>query len=199
MAIGDEMLRYNLFHGTDSKYLQSILKVGFKSNPDPQDWLGHGVYFFTDGVTCPRKNAAEWAKNRYFPLGVKSISVMHTQMVVRKDRILDLTTLDGLKRYNAIRDIVIEENKKSLISRRDLKVKKRKDFRIDDQIVMNLVIGRLNVDVVVSNLYIKNGLQRALELESCLPNSTVVSVINSQVLDHSKTYEVSRYYMSEVA
>ena len=193
MEVESKEIRYELFHGTDSKYLQFILKEGFKCNPDPQDWLGHGIYFFTEGVTCPRNNAAEWAKNRYYPIGAQSISVIQIQMTVKKEKILDLTTLNGLKKYNTTRDIVIKENKEKLISRRDLRIKKRKDFRIDDQIIMNMVIGCLNVDVVISNLYIKNSIQRDLELESCLPNSTVVSVINSEVLEHSSTVEIARY------
>ena len=199
MDVESKEIRYELFHGTDFKYLKSIFKEGFKCNPDPQDWLGHGIYFFTEGVTCPRNNAAEWAKNRYYPIGSQSISVIQTQMTVKKEKILDLTTLNGLKKYNTTRDIVIEENKEKLMCRRDLRIKKRKDFRIDDQIIMNMVIDWLNVDVVISNLYIKNSIQRDLELESCLPNSTVVSVINYEVLEHSNTAEVARYYVRGVA
>lgn len=199
MEVESKEIRYELFHGTDFKYLKSILKEGFKCNPDPQNWLGHGIYFFTEGVTCPRNNAAEWAKNRYYPIGAQSISVIQTQMTVKKEKILDLTTLNGLKKYNTTRDIVIEKNKEKLMCRRDLRIKKRKDFRIDDQIIMNMVIDWLNVDVVISNLYIKNSIQRDLELESCLPNSTVVSVINSEVLERSNTAEVARYYVRGVA
>lgn len=199
MKIESKEIRYDLYHGTDSKYLQPILEEGFKCNPDPQNWLGHGIYFFTEGVACPRKSAAEWAKYRYYSIGAQSISVIQTQMTVEKEKILDLTTLNGLKKYNAARDIVIEENKERLISRRDLRIKKRKDFRVDDQIIMNMVIDLLDVDVVVSNLYIKNSIQRHLELESCLANSTVVSVINSEVLEHSKIAEVSRYFVRDVA
>ena len=174
------------------------MKEGFKCNPDPQDWLGHGIYFFTEGVTCPHNNAAEWARNKYYSIGVQSISVIKTQMRVKKEKILDLTTLNGLKKYNTTRDIVIIENKEKLMFRRDFRIKKRKDFRIDDQIIMNMVIDWLNVDVVISNLYIKNSIQRDLELESYMPNSTVVSVINSEVLEHSKTDEVSRYCLQDV-
>lgn len=184
---------YDLFHGTDSKYLDSILKNGFKCNPGPQDWLGHGVYFFTDGITCPHKNAVEWAVNKYYSTDVQSISVIQTKLTVKKEKILDLTKLSGLKKFNAARNIVIYDSKENLLSRRNLSIKKRKDFRIDDQVIMNMVIARLKVDVVISNLYIKDRVQRGLQLESCLPNSTVVSVINCEALDLSEAKEVSKY------
>ena len=34
------------FHGTDNRYVASILKSGFICKPNKQHWLGNGVYIF---------------------------------------------------------------------------------------------------------------------------------------------------------
>lgn len=184
------MLSYTLFHGTSRNNVQSILDNGFIKKPDPQDWLGHGVYFFTNGISCPERNSLEWARYRYGSHCKDSIAIVKTKATVIKDRVLDLTSGEGLERFNYYRDIVIQEQREELTTRRDLSIKKRKDFRIDDQIIMNMILEKIKIDLVVANLYIKNEAQRSLQLESCMPNSTVASVINPKVIDHSATVEV---------
>ena len=51
------------YHGTNKEYSSLIVKNGFKSSQGNDEWLGHGVYFFIEGILCPKQNAREWAIN----------------------------------------------------------------------------------------------------------------------------------------
>lgn len=181
---------FTLYHGTSSKNVSSIVEYGFIKKPNQEDWLGHGVYFFTYGITCPKDNALQWSKNNNMQNISYKASVLKTKITVSNDKLLDLTTLEGLQLYNTTRDRIVKNNTNNLQNRRDLKIKKRKDFRVDDQVIMNLVIDKLKIQVVISHLYIKNKNQRLLELESSLPNSTVVSVINTSLLTQSRIQKI---------
>ncbi|MCQ5167858.1 hypothetical protein NE645_18090, partial [Roseburia hominis] len=65
---------------------------------------------------------------------------------------------------------------RSLLTRRDLVKKKRRDIRLDDAVITKGVLLSLGVSVLFHNLYIKRKVHRDLELESSYPNSTVCCV-----------------------
>jgi len=97
-------------------------------------------------------------------------------ITVPEEKVLDLTNVAGLARYDAVRIQFLERNKLQLSQRRDLAVKKRKDIRLDDRIVTEAVCAELGIAVLIHNVYIKNALQRELIMESSYPNATVCSV-----------------------
>ncbi len=45
MKFNEETIAY---HGTDEKYLNDILNMGFKIKENKEHWLGNGIYFFLD-------------------------------------------------------------------------------------------------------------------------------------------------------
>lgn len=149
----------------------SIINDGFKSSQSNEDWLGHGVYFFTDGISDPLKNAIEWSKNRH-----NGTCVIKSRIKVDDSEILDLRTNNGLNIYNLHRDYIIDNYYNELAKRRDITIKKRKDVRVDDCIIMGLLQQSLMHKVIIHNVYIKNQHQRKLALESNYPNSTVLCV-----------------------
>ncbi|WP_426202453.1 hypothetical protein [Pseudomonas sp. TWP3-1] len=180
------------FHGTSVEGAGSIVNSTYQVVPSPEDWLGTGVYFFVDGISCPRENAAEWARNK-FHLG---FAVVRSLISVPRDKVLDLTSAAGLSKYNNARVEFIEQNKLGLFGRRDLTLKKRRDIRLDDRIVTEAVLAQLGAKVLIHNVYIKSAVQRELILESSYPNVTVCSVSDlscikcSEILD-SKSFKVS--------
>lgn len=99
----------------------SIINDGFKLSQSNEDWLGHGVYFFTDGISDPLKNAIEWSKNRH-----GGTCVIKSKIKVDDSEILDLRTNNGLNIYNLHRDSIIDNYYNELAKRRDINIKKEK-------------------------------------------------------------------------
>ncbi len=159
------------YHGTTPSAMLSIINDGFKLSQSNEDWLGHGVYFFTDGISDPLKNAIEWSKNRH-----GGTCVIKSKIKVDDSEILDLRTNNGWNIYNLHRDSIIDNYYNELAKRRDINIKKRKDARVDDCIIMGLLQQSLKHKVIIHNVYIKNQHQRKLALESSYPNSTVLCV-----------------------
>lgn len=171
------------YHGTSKAAAESIVRSAFTFFPGPEDWLGNGVYFFVDGISCPEKNAFEWASNKFQK---DACAVVRTEIVAPADKVLDLTCAAGLARYDEARMEFVIRNKDGLAKRRDLSKKKRKDIRLDDKIVTEAVLESLGATVLIHNVYIKNALQRELILESSYPNATACSVSDMSLLRNSK-------------
>ncbi|WP_124399459.1 hypothetical protein [Pseudomonas synxantha] len=163
------------FHGTSLARAAAILAHGYHYVSSKEDWLGSGVYFFMDGFSCAKANAVEWASNKY--LG-EEFAVVKSVVELDSSRVLDLTSMQGLAIYNNTRLDILDRYGEALKCRRDISIKKRKDIRLDDKIITDLVLKELEVDVLVHNVYIKNRQQRELALESSYPNATVFSVSN---------------------
>lgn len=152
---------------------ESIASNNFVTSTGEEDWLGTGVYFFIDGISSGLASAQEWALNTHKNME-KICCVIEATVEVPNDLVFDLTSMSGLSEYNAIRNIVVDENYHFLAARRDLTIKKRRDIRLDDKIITNKVMEKVNKKLLIHNVYIKNQKQRQLILESSYPNSTVV-------------------------
>lgn len=170
------------YHGTSREAADTIIHSSYTFRPSPEDWLGSGVYFFVDGISCPEKCAAEWARNKF---GDDACAVVRTRIEACADKVLDLTSAAGLARYNEVRLSFLARNKVELARRRDLRIKKRRDIRLDDKIVTDAVLKELGITVLIHNVYIKNALQRELIVESSYPNSTACSVSDISLLKDS--------------
>ena len=48
-----KIIRFTGWHGTDEKNVEEILKNNFQESPGDDQWLGEGVYFFTEGIGNP--------------------------------------------------------------------------------------------------------------------------------------------------
>ncbi|HCU0189516.1 TPA: hypothetical protein OUE07_002805 [Citrobacter koseri] len=168
---------FTCYHGTTLSAIPSIINNGFNLSQSNEDWLGHGVYFFTDGISDPLKNAIEWSKNKSKSKSKNDdICIIKVKVKVDDSEVLDLRTTKGLNVYNFHRDSIIDNYYDVLTKRRDITIKKRKDTRVDDCTIMDILQQTLNYKVIIHNVYIKNYHQRKLALESSYPNSTVLCV-----------------------
>lgn len=171
------------YHGTSRRHARSILDSTYIISPSPEDWLGTGIYFFVDGISCPQKNAREWAVNKF---GRDDAAVVESVIVAPVEKLLDLTTIAGMSIYNDNRISYLESNRGALMTRRDLKVKKRRDVRLDDRLVTDALREKISISILIHNVYIKNELQRALIMESSYPNATVCSVSNLSLIQRTR-------------
>lgn len=166
-------LNFLAYHGTTLDKASCIVESGFEVNPSEEDWLGNGVYFFVDGFACPKVNAMEWASFKSHGL---QPCVVVSEVSVPLEKVLDLRSEKGLHAYNQEKSHFITSHYRSLLTRRDLVKKKRRDIRLDDAVITKGVLLSLGVSVLFHNLYIKRKVHRDLELESSYPNSTVCCV-----------------------
>ncbi|MBV7264436.1 hypothetical protein KCG43_20700 [Photobacterium sp. WH24] len=175
------------YHGTDSNCVASIQEQGFALSKNPDDWLGCGVYFFAEGISEPIPNAIEWAKNQAYDSRTgsnKYESYTVLEAAVTGVRVLNTTTNEGLKVYNVLRDALLEKHNKYFT--------KNRRFKDDDRIMWDLVALNMSLDVVIHNLYIKNKMQRVKKICSNVPNTTVMCVKNSSLIDRNSVKEVAK-------
>jgi hypothetical protein len=166
-------IEFTGYHGTSMQNAKSILENGFKVMASSEDWLGHGLYFFIDGISEPENSAFEWSQNTF---DIDHGVALEAKILMKEIDILDLRVTSNLKKYNCIREKVINTNFDHLTTRRDLNLKKRKDIRLDDCIITNEVCNIMGYKALIHNVYIKTKVQRELVLESSYPNATVLCI-----------------------
>lgn len=171
------------FHGTNLQYANSILESGFYFRGDEEGWLGQGVYFFLDGVCEGLPMAKDWSEFRY--AGSTPVVVM-SDIVAPMSSVLDLRSMDQLREFHKFRLSFAEENSESLSKRRDLRVKKRRDIRLDDAIIAKAAMEALGKSVLIHNIYIKTRKLRELQLESSYPTCTACCVSNISFIKRSQ-------------
>lgn len=154
------------YHGTDARNVSLIKQDNFNKSIADNDWLGHGVYFFVKGISCPIANASEWAKNQAFKQQYQEYVVLKADIVGL--RLLDTTTLDGLKAFNDVRNSLIKKHNSYFQS-------SRKIYE-DDRFMWNMVAKFLKLDIIIHNLYIKDDIQRRQKIASNVPNTTVMCI-----------------------
>ena len=145
------------YHGTSAECADLIMETGFISSKNHDDWLGYGVYFFIKGISCPKSNAEEWAKNQAWDSDkkchkYKTYSVIQAEVDVQKSRLLDLTATDGLVVFNTVRELLINKREKNFFVR-------DRNVNDDDQKICNQAISHLKLELLISHLYIKNQTQ----------------------------------------
>ena len=90
-------------HGTDINSCEAILESNYKISEGDQHWLGEGVYFFIEGLSTDTINLAKkWAiaeawDNDNKKYKYTELAVIESLIEVEEDKILDLTTEDGVK------------------------------------------------------------------------------------------------------
>lgn len=162
------------FHGTSEANAESIISTNFKPSENPDEWLGFGIYFFTDGINDPRENAKEWAKNCAWngigkPLKYTKYNVLSA--TVSGTNVLDTTQREGLQAFNTIRNKIIESKMKCFPFDRERKY--------DNRVMWNLIADFLKLEIIIHQLYIKTKKERRYNLVSNVPNSTVMCVKNT--------------------
>lgn len=170
------------YHGTTQDNANTIMATGFIPSQNHNDWLGHGIYFFIDGISCPKNNAEEWAKNQAWDndnkcYQYKTYSVIKAKVNVQKSKLLDLTTTDGLIVFNTIREYLINKLEKNF--------NRARDVNDDDQKICNLAISHLKLELLIGHFYIKNRTQRIRNIVSKIPNTTIMLVVKPELCDIS--------------
>ena len=172
---------FNGYHGTDRTNLNPILKNGFDPSLGDEEWIGDGVYFFTEGIPDdPAIDAEKWAiaeawdnvlsRNKY-----SNWVVIYSLITVTEDNFLDLTTDDGLKSFNYLRDRYIDKIKSA-----GLKLQRGVCFK-DGHIINDArKINSFRIDVVKANFYIKFAKERILNFNVRTPNTTIIAVSNNK-------------------
>ncbi|MGB4499398.1 MAG: hypothetical protein WBI40_11955 [Methylococcaceae bacterium] len=175
---------FKAYHGTSEQNATEIIKSGFIPSENHDDWLGFGVYFFIDGISCPINNAREWAVNQSWDKNngtnkYNRYGIIETIVKVPESKLLDLTSNDGLKGFNEFRN--------HIICKFDHLFKVKRDQADDDQKICNMAIKWMEADVLISNLYIKNKAQRIKKIKS-----NIVTVM--LVAEHEKCISSIRIF-----
>ncbi len=98
-----EMIEMIAYHGTTRDSAELILNEGFTFSLGNEHWLGDGAYFFVRGVGYAPERAAElWAEYRAYKQQNQFCALMEANIRVDEERMLDLTTYEGIRILNYI-------------------------------------------------------------------------------------------------
>lgn len=163
-------ITFEAYHGTSGEAASAILATNFNESLKKSEWLGHGIYFFVEGISDPLENSKEWARAeaRKNPK-IGQIAVLKSIIEVNEDRLVDISENSGLKNFNNFKE--------------DFFDKIFKNFRIKNVtqaehncILFNFVIETLDAHAVKHNLYIKSIRERRMQLRLNVPNTTVLCI-----------------------
>jgi len=178
------------FHGTSKTNAESIVKGDFRLSIGDDEWLGDGVYFFTKGIPpAPEIQAMKWAiasawdkwEGHY---KYREYAVIKVDICLDKDKLLDLTTIEGVELFNYFRDKYIEKIRKS-----GMRSKSFKDGHIINRARVKL---GLDIDAVKGNFYIKFKTERLFNINFRTPNATILTVLNVNTIDNNTRLIVNK-------
>lgn len=157
------------YHGTTDEGANSILAGTFNESVRADEWLGHGIYFFVDGISDPLENSIKWATAQAGKDSVgKKISVLKSVIDLDEDKILDITDIEGLNSFNDIKEDLFD------------KIFEKLSLRIPASqhncMLFNFMVDWFDIHAVKHNLYIKPVRERKLKLRLNVPNTTVLCV-----------------------
>lgn len=164
------------FHGTNSEYVEDILKKGMKPSKGYSHWLGDGSYFFIKGLSSKPENQAEkWAvlqawdkdtlQNKY-----NLYTVLKGDIIVEEKYFLDLTQENGTEILNYIQLSCINKLKE---------LGREKQYTDGFLINFGRNHGLADIQVVKANFYIKLTKEdRIFNICRRTQNCTICSVYN---------------------
>ena len=175
------------FHGTSKINANVIIKEGFKLSEGDNQWVGDGVYFFTDDIGDGQQNAIYWAKYKAWDKKLKQYTypfyaVIKSQIEVEEDKILDLTTHEGVEVF----EYIVEKCKDKL-----KELGKQKVYI--DGYVINFGRNELKmaISVVKTDVFIKlKPSDRNLSRRT--PNCTICAIADLSVIKGSRIVEHKR-------
>lgn len=167
-----------VFHGTKHSAKDKILVENFKKSNAKNDWLGTGVYFFTEGIGCPIEHSKNWClyKKNFHE---NNISILQVRLEVDEEHVLDATTYKGMEEFNNLRFELLNKHSEEFPHDRN--------FGEDNCKIWNIISELLDLHVVLNHLYIckisNNKLERDIELKSNVPNCTVLCVKKDGIIN----------------
>ena len=170
------------YHGTDINSCEAILESNYKISEGDQHWLGEGVYFFIEGLSTDTINLAKkWAiaeawDNDNKKYKYTELAVIESLIEVEEDKILDLTTEDGVKILSDLVSLFFDTIKKRK------KNQKNKEWEFYDGELINMARKANNfpfdIEVVKGNYYIKFKEERIKGINLRTSNCTICTVYN---------------------
>jgi hypothetical protein len=171
-------MQENVFHGTKNSSKNRILKENFKKSEARNDWLGSGVYFFTEGIGCPIEHARNWCMYKK-GFNENDISILKVNLHIDDNHLLDVTNYDGIEEFNSLRSELLQKHTSEFPSDRT--------FSEDNKRIWDMVADLLDLHAVLNHLYIckiaNNLCERSIELKSNVPNSTVLCVKKDGIIN----------------
>ena len=174
------------YHGTSGEAAHSILSTSFNESVRQNEWLGHGIYFFVNGISDPLQNSIEWATAQAGKDAAgKKIAVLKSFVDVDQDRLLDITDNEGLSFFNDIKEDLFEK----IFGNLSLKIPSNQH----NCILFNFMVHTLDAHAVKHNLYIKSVRERKLRLQLNVPNTTVLCIRKANFQS-----QVTQEYIGEI-
>ncbi len=180
------------FHGTSKINAESIVKGDFRLSLGDDEWLGDGVYFFTEGIPpTPQLHARRWAIASAWDKSKGQFSydeyaVVKAEINMDKNKLLDLTTLEGIRFFNYLRDRYIK-----LVAKDGVRLR-RGSFEDGHVINDARTYLNMNIDATKGNFYIKFKTERIFNINFRTPNATILAVFNVNIIDKDTRLIVSK-------
>lgn len=187
------MKEYIGFHGTDALNEASICTSGFRASSNPDDWLGTGVYFFIDGIKKGLVAAKEWAIAESWNNHKRNYDYAEyivLEVIIRGDKVLDLTLRDHLTNFNLVRSMVLSLFQDKFVTSKGFD-------STHDTLLMNLAMDYMKLDIVISDMYVKNAKLRKERISSRIPNVTMMCIKNANLIDRESIKAVQRGLTNE--
>jgi hypothetical protein len=165
-------LSIEAFHGTSLQSAKEIQESSYNESNKDNEWLGRGIYFFVDGISDPLTNASDWAIAEAKKKKYEEFAVLKSNVELEENRLIDLTSQEGLKNFNTVKAKLIDRIFNGFSSA-DLRKMRSGEHNCA---MFNYIASTLKTHAVKHNLYIKNKNERNLGLNLNVPNTTVLCV-----------------------
>lgn len=163
------------FHGTNADLVDSIVREGLRPSRDHDEWLGHGSYYFVEGLEDPWLSARDWARvdawdKRSRKYREANFAVIEYEITIEADGVLDLRRAADAQWFHAERDAWEERH---YSRRRPGRWRPRRD-RYDTS-VLNYLKTRDGHSAIVAQFFIQLSVkERHWQRNSRVPNVTVM-------------------------
>lgn len=147
--------------------------------------------FFIDGIgEDPVVKAQKWAiaeswDNDRKTYSYNEYSVLKCDIMLRRESILNLTTEVGLNLFNKVREKLINE----------LEINKLRanfnNYKMDFKL-FKFLKKHFNVNIIIAHVYIKFSKERQGWVKSRIPNCTIMSVGDENLIDQKSILEVEK-------
>lgn len=163
------------FHGTRADLVDSIVKEGLRPSRDHDEWLGHGAYYFIDGLEDAWAGARDWARveawdKRSRRYRETDFAVIEYAITVNTDRIFDLRAAEHAKEFHRVRDVWEQRH----YGRRRPGPWRPQEDRYDTAILNRLKVEQKHA-AVIGHFFIQLSVkERHWQRSSRIPNVTVL-------------------------
>lgn len=105
------------FHGTRADVVGSIVENGLQPSHDRDDWLGHGSYYFIEGLEDPWTSARDWARVNAWDKPSRryrdaDFAVIEFKITVDEECVFDFRVPSEAQQFHLARDRWLEQQLK---------------------------------------------------------------------------------------